>query len=511
MLFRSLDQQLFDGCHGALVRRVKNAEHLNKVINKEPPLEAINLLGVVPDLPRSSEWQGEHHWSGAFAYTVRKASVAYAMINNHESYSREDVMIKRLHKMLREAKGKDGDSSKVKFIRDIIKCHRTAPNDTRARDNRRYNYTPGTTTVLHRHVIKPLRELIGSGSHLTMDRLSFYSANYDWRTGEHMTTVRSLRAGGLGCLSAFLGRRVLIAPNKTAIANHFRHMRYNTDDSHGWIVYTCPAHLKSREAVDKAFRDAGYDVTNVMPEPKVKEVDPNFVPAPRKKAGPKRKGYLTLRASLWDKNFLLATARASKLPEVLEPVAYTILYNKGQWPGTLRGFNKEMSHLVNDLLGDKIAVVTHVQAEKLSKLGVPELSIYVKKYVDDTLSSSKEFPRYLAFGRHFQNNRLIKGICSHPILLKELGLRYYVSPETETLLQFFIGDYALDRSDLPKCYDLLEKVKTSPDVKMIQEKLENSQWNKYVNSNQIGAAMRAFPEGSKELEIPYFLIRKILS
>lgn len=313
----------------------------------------------------------------------------------------------------------------------------------------------------------------------------------------------------------------------TPIVNIYTSVRYLKDSleagvQYGNMAYNVPARCKNLDEIVQAFEDMGCEVRVKIAPPKVKpiytvaEVDPN-APIPEPKKTVKRKGYLSLR-SAWDKEeneWLLNAARANCTLDdsllVKKPIAWVQLNTKGSG-SHFDDFNSGLCHLINRRWGDKIAVVTSVQAAKLEKEGVHNVQKYVFGHVDEVLSKSKDFPRYLAFGLHLGETRtkrkesLIFNMLGHRTIMEELGLRYHISLDTHVLTAFFEDSPHL----MPLCKEMGKKVKRSPLVSMWSEKLKDSPWARFINLSTVGIALDVHSPDSPQTAIPYEIVRKLL-
>ena len=421
------------------------------------------------------------HTSGPISFTTRQAFLA------NELHSMGDVSASSvLMDRVRNA-GKQGVIGE-KFAKDI--CHRYAVAKHRSVPwgSPRNDLTP----VFHRHITQPLYALLDSTAVMSKDRLYCVLRTHRWNTPV-LTRLKDAKVDldSVTALLPFGYKKVAIGRSKSALTEHI-HGRS------GWIAY----HVQNKEqtiaAVEEAFRSIGYEVHNVIPEKEEVELDPNAPTAVRKAAAPKRKGYLSLAASQDKGDYLLLAARASDLPEITDPVAYVVLRSKAECARYFGSFERDTCAWICKTFGDKIAVVTTPQIPKMEKLGVPSVSDYINKYVDDKLSSQPDFPRYLAFNRNIENISyheeaapILLGATFRPELMKKLGLRFSLSHETAVLLVFY--RQATQRHSrgykLEKCIALAGKVRPYPGVHTLLRQIKESPWAQFVCMTTLGEVL----------------------
>ena len=174
------------------------------------------------------------------------------------------------------------------------------------------------------------------------------------------------------------------------------------------------------------------------------------------------------------------------------------------------------------MFGRKIAVITSNQIDKVEKLGIPELSKFIFAHVDDTLSASKDFPRYLAFGQHIVDNGrstpygakgVLLGITQHEPLAAQLPgnvSRFCVSAETLAYASVW-EDQDFRAKGTPKCDALNKKVKKHKDVDKLIDQIDTSPWAHYIDLSAVARALHI--RGPKEpgLAIPYQIVTHLMT
>lgn len=458
---------------------------------------------------------------GTVDFSLRNAALRFQSQNVNANTPSTVVRHKLIDHIIREG---NYNSSEIKYYKALL--HWDKAKWRFAQNVRRGNYTDNKggkfpmvdgVSIYSRHVLAPFMEKFNANPMLKRERLTF--PNRRWGSHGECRLMSKFSSNLYGIEDKDWYQ--LYQP-KVFIYSSVRYLKnamYGT--VFGTMAYLVKHNDKDKEDIIKFFTDLGYDVRVHVAEPKVREiqtreVDPN-APMPEPKKSPKRKGYLSLRSSLdIEGNFLLNTARevCTNHPEqeVKKPIAWVILNTKKGGANKLPGVNSELSHLIYKLWGDKIAVVTSVQATKLEKEGVLNVQKYVYAHVDSVLSQSKDFPRYLAFGLHLGASRrqrresLIFNMLGHKTLMDELGLRYYISMETQTFTQFFEEDPWL----MPLCQAMANKIKPSPEVQYLSERLKDSPWFRYVNCMAIGNALDLYGPDHPQTAVPYEIVRKLL-
>lgn len=457
---------------------------------------------------------------GTVDFNLRNAALRYQSQHVNGDVSSVTMRHKVIEHIIKES---NYNSLEIKYLKTLLHwdkaLHKFNQSQARYSEKDFGGLFPRVTgeAIYSRFVLYPFMEKFKANPMLSRDRLHF--PNRRWGTyGEF--TLNSKFSNGLYGID--VTDWYLMYKPKVYIYSSVRYLKDNLSGLlFGSMSYLVKHNDKDKEAIIQYFKDIGCDVRIHIAPPKereirVTEVDPN-APVVEVKKTPKRKGYLSFRSSLNNEgNFLLNTARevCTNHPEqeVKKPIAWVILNTKKEGADKLPGINSELSHLIYKLWGDKIAVVTSVQATKLEKEGVLNVQKYVYAHVDSVLSQSKDFPRYLAFGLHLGASRrqrresLIFNMLGHKTLMDELGLRYYISMETQTFTQFFEEDPRL----MPLCQAMANKIKPSPEVQYLSERLKDSPWFRYVNCTAIGNALDLYGPDHPQTAVPYEIVRKLL-
>ena len=272
------------------------------------------------------------------------------------------------------------------------------------------------------------------------------------------------------------------------------------------------------------LKELGYDVKTHFPE-KVKTsrkptlaVDGTPLPETPKKPRKKKDAYYTLQHS-WssvDKDFLLSRARTQCTTETLvsDPVAYVVLNNKSEGSYSFGYMRKELCRHVNKMFGHQIAVVTSVQADKLSQKGVPKVEEFINKYIDEQLVNSPDLKRYLA-GAYFYSNsyrtleKLIYTLCFHPEFINSLGIRLHINPDMAGLIKLAHND-SYDFSKYKETSKLIDKIKHNKKLTQLKERLENPKYYYMLGDSGIYSCLSSYTPGSPEVQPAYELLRLAL-
>jgi hypothetical protein len=452
----------------------------NKLISEETIVEPSNFANHI-QLPRITS---EQHPTGIIAYTTRRAFLNHEL-QRSTSVSPNVLVVKRLEKLVKEAR------IPVKFGNALLKKAKYAKNIS----TKRSYFTSSYEAIIHKYLTLPLNNLIAQDEKLTKDRLYYTFSRYSYRSFELIRPSKlSITHGDVEKAVSFAFKRAVVGRSKTAIQDFLSDQEY----PNGWVAYLCQNNEKTIQAITDGLVGLGYDVRNVIPEKVVEEIDP-LAPKPvRKPAAPKRKGFLSLLSSFnpVTETFLLSTARANATPEseVHDPVAYVVLNNSTECPTVFSKLSGKSAQLVATHFGDKIAVVISTQVQKLIDKGMPEVSAFIGNYVDAALSTRPDFPRYLAFGKlakdkqyRADTHKFLGSIIRHEKVMSDLGLRFYITPETDMLITFYEESqhrqfYALD---LPKCRALVAKVKPYPGYDTLVHKIDSSPWKYFLDMDHV--------------------------
>jgi hypothetical protein len=450
--------------------------------NKALREEKLDLNSFARDLP-VARFKNRTHSTGALSFTTRQAFLSHALQQKGE-VSASVVLEKRI-----KHAGKQGLLDHH-FAKDIHKRLASAKYARVAWGVPRIDLT----RVFHKHVTQPAYALLETEPVLTKDRLYCVLQTGYW-ANPGLTKLKDAKVALENALwlLPFGVKRVILGRSKTAITDALDSS--NKDQRGGWLAYHVQNNEKIIAKVEAAFIAAGYEVKNVIPVKEEVEFDP-LAPVVVRKATPKRKGYLSLAASVDGNAYLLNAARASDLPEITDPVAYVVLRNKAESAWYFSSFERGVCQWICENFGDKIAVVTSPQIPKMEKLGVPSVTDYINKYVDDTLSARPDFPRYLAFARNIENVSyhekaapVLLGAIRRPELMEKLGLRFSISPETAFLLTYYRTTATRRGYKLDKCDSLAGKVKPYPGTAALLSKINNSPWRQFVCLPTVGETL----------------------
>lgn len=489
---------------------------VNQAIYREPAKKA--FLGLVqPDQHRPQvDLVANRRGEELYAFTLRKASLIYLLDQDRGNLTDREITLKRLRQLIRL-----GQVEKP-FAKALLKAaHRTA-------GNHHYMGIHGThpmMPILSKFITYPLYQRLDQEKKLLKrERLLFArAAGYN---SVELLPFKKLDLVTINRGLAYLDKRVLLARNKTAAMDWLsRRSRHNGETREGYLVYLVTSREETVTKAEQVFTDLGYAVSKHLPETEAQPVcAEDAEPKTRKPAAPRRKGYLTLAQS-WnpvEKTFLLSTAREKAVPGqgIQDPVAWVTLNNKSEGAFGFRYLGSETCQAIHQLWGERIAVVTAVQADTLIKQGVPEVTAYVAQHVDEALSSAKDFPRYLAFAKevgenaHYDKlNKILRHMVKHEDLMRTLGLRFHLSAQTEMLLTFYTRTWTStdDRMKyLPQCQALAEKVKDSGLAAPLRQRMVHSPWRQFLNMDELGNVLQSAAPGSQAAKIACELTLNLL-
>lgn len=462
------------------VAKVSSKQIIQARTNKLVSEEVINEPSKFKEYLQLPRVTSEQHPTGVIAYTTRRAFLNHELRKSTQVRP-DELVVKRLAKLVKEA------TIPVKFGNALLKRAKYHERNPAIKSH----FSKSYEAIVHKYVTLPLNNLIAQEKKLTKDRLYYTFSRYSFRSfGLIRPNKLSIPAGDAVKAISFAFKRAVVGRSKTAIQDFLSAQK----DPNGWVVYLTQNSEKTIQTITDGLVGLGYDVHNVIPEKVVEEIDP-LAPKPvRKPAAPKRKGFLSLTDSFdpATKTFLLRTARANSTPgsEVHDPVAYVVLTSSTEDPQQFSRLSDKTSQLIATQFGDKIAVVISTQVQKLIDKGVPEVAAFVANYVDDALSARPDFPRYLAFAKLAKDNqrrvdahKFLGSIARHEKLMNDLGLRYYITPETDMLITFYEESQHkyYQTLDLPKCRALYGKIKPYPDYDKLVHKIENSPWKHFLD------------------------------
>ena len=212
----------------------------------------------------------------------------------------------------------------------------------------------------------------------------------------------------------------------------------------------------------------------------------------------------------------MSRARTQYTTETLvsDPVAYVVLNNKSEGSYSFGYMRKELCRHVNKMFGHQIAVVTSVQADKLSQKGVPKVEAFINKYIDEQLVNSPDFKRYLA-GAYFYSKsgympeKLIYTLCFHPEFINSLGIRLHINPDMAGLIKLANND-SYDFSKYREATKLIDKIKHNKKLTQLKERLESSKYYHMLGTSGIHSYLTSYAPGSPEVQPAYELLRLAL-
>ena len=515
-----------------LMTRQLSMSQANKIIKAAPTPVHPSVLGENVRLPVIRGACAEHA-SGPYAFQLRKAAINHSISQRSLVIEGDKLVLKWAHHYVNTRTYGEKHVGKA-FLKACRQYHAASSGRTNAGFNLgRKSGVPIDQILqatLMKHITSPLLAAVRANDKMDIQQLTYVDQTYRHRPELRFVNPLRKEVGGIEYMMSYLFKRVLLARSKTAIKQFFDKRRYQNNElmQEGWVVYHLPVSDKHYDAIEKTFTDLGYEVHKYIPARTVrtaKEVDPNAPIAP-KKAAVKRKGYLPLSAAFDGKEYLLTTARSSVVPSnpehhVFDPIAYVVLYPSSGPARRISDFSEESSYQVLKIWGKKIAVVTSNQIEKLEAKGIPEVSKYVHQYVDDTLSSAPDFPRYVAFARSVRQSTgrvegrdgILRYMLNHTELTDSFPFkfRFNLSLETEMLVTFFEDDsHYGSRKKLPKCLALSEKIPVSKMVQKLRDVIKRSEWEKYVCMDSVGMALKQKAPGDAKLAVPYEIVRQLM-
>lgn len=505
--------------------RQVSATQINKIIpterNLRLPGDLSREIVLTATMGTSQTMAG-----GPYNFDARKAAVSFAVSRRSLRYENDKLTLKRLKNSIYH-----GNVDKTLGKHFMKACH----NYLGYISGKARHLIPVTADshlrkALHKHVTWPLMDAIKANDFMDMTMMHYTEQRWS-RSMCRLVNPWKITLGGVDNLIGFLTPRILLARSKKAI-EEFMSRRVHLEPQNntaGWMVYQLPKSEKHYEDIKAVFVGLGYEVHTYLPvteraERAKKSDDPNWVPAV-KKVAPKRKGYLTLASSRTGSNeFLLSHAREKCKPEahITDPIAYVILNAGTEYQRKRFGSfgEADVCQLICEVFGKKIAVITTTQVEKIEKLGVPELSTFIYQHVDDTLAAAKDYPRYLAFGRHVatDHNRpqgadgILQGLTQHHDLAASLPgkFRFCVSAETLSLARFQALE-GFRNKGMPKCEELAKKIPVSKEVRKLLTQVRNSPWANYVDLDKVAVALHRKAPNDPALAIPYEIVTHLMT
>lgn len=347
--------------------------------------------------------------------------------------------------------------------------------------------------------------------------------------GYHMGTMYRTMLEGYtstsSILEGFCDKKAVIGRSIKEVAD-FLEQKFRFKHALVYVVLVGSSKESELRAVsaELMLKELGYDVKTHFPE-KVKTTrkptlaaDGTPLPEAPEKPRKKKDAYYTLQHS-WspvDKDFLLSRARTHYTTETLvsDPVAYVVLNNKNEGSYSFGYMCRDLCCYVNNLFGHQIAVVTSVQAEKLSQKGVPKVEEFINKYIDEQLVNSPDFKRYLAGAylysdSNYMPEKLVYTLCYHPEFINSLGIRLHINPDMAALIKLAKKD-SYDFSKYREASKLINKIKYNNKLTKLKERLETSKYYHLLGASSIHSYLTSYAPGSPEVQPAYELLRLAL-
>lgn len=347
--------------------------------------------------------------------------------------------------------------------------------------------------------------------------------------GYHMGTMYRTMLEGYSATSSllegFIEKKAVIGRSIKEVADFLeKEFRFKHALVHVVLVGSTKESELRAVAAELMLQELGYDVQTYFPE-KVKATrkpvlaaDGTPLPQAPEKPRKKKDAYYTLQHS-WspvDKDFLLSRARTQYTAETMvsDPVAYVVLNNKNEGASNFGYMASELCRYVNKVFGHQIAVVTSVQAEKLSEKGVPKVEKFINNYIDEQLANSPDFKRYLAGAylysdSNYMPEKLIYTLCYHPEFINSLGIRLHINPDMAGLIKLAKKD-SYDFSKYKEASKLIGKIKSNKKLEQLKDRLENSKYYRMLGTSGIHSYLTSYAPGSPEVQPAYELLRLAL-
>jgi len=380
-----------------------------------------------------------------------------------------------------------------------------------------YKIRHDAPSLLFRHLQLPFQEALKKVPELEGIKYQVYMNNGSFHFGYFEKTYVDMYRNHKD-LVRMLSKRALIARNQKEANEYFRSHAATRNNT--YLVMYVGANKKSdalKDVATQLIERLGYPVEVHLPERIKKERDPTQSVKQAVKCK-KKKGYLSLAHSYnsFNESFLLSTAREHFTEDTLidTPLAWVTLNSKGDLDSRFARFNTSTSRLINKHWGDKIAVVTAVQATKLKEQGIENVTDFLVKYADEKLAATPDIKRFAAFAKHVSdryddNHKILFNMCFHEDLMKSLGLRFHISQESAVLMKV-CREIDSSMSRFEKCKEAMKHVKPHPKVKTCLDKLHASPWADFIDLNHLRHSLAETTPGSAECEIPYTILRHLL-
>jgi len=440
---------------------------------------------------------------GRFSTTIKQASMQVAARHLGSRIPSELMQKRMLQELVRRG--------------EVFKPMAKALLRLNGLDLGRWHNRKAGRSLVSRYLDYPLKQALSAAPELGELKFQIYLNNGSWTYGYFCPTYVAAFEERRD-ITVMLNKRALITRNQKQANEYFQKTpatRFRT-----YLVMYVGYNKKSeetKELINTFLKQQGYAVEVHLPE-RVRVVRDPTLPKKEPMRRKKKDGYLSLTHSYNNVNrkFLLSHARENFTDETLveDPIAWVILRPNGDNSTKVERFDAATSRLIQQQWGDRIAVVTNTQANKLKEQGIENVTKFLTKYADEKLSTSQDIKRFAAFARHLQpryydKHKILFNACFHEELMKSMGLRFHISPENAVLMKICRNmDQVL--SSFEKCKEATQHVKEHPLLKTCKEKMETSPWADFIDLNHLANVMEEVSPGSAECEIPYTLVRNLL-
>jgi hypothetical protein len=327
-------------------------------------------------------------------------------------------------------------------------------------------------------------------------------------------------------LQGFYDKKAVIGRSIKEVADYLeQEFRYKDALVHVVLVGSGKEADLRAVAAELMLQELGYDVQTHFPE-KVKATrkptlaaDGTPLPDLPEKPRKKRDAYYTLAHSYCDidRTFLLSRAREKFTTDtmVTDPVAYVVLNNRSEGARGFRNWIGDTCREINKLFGERIAVVTTVQAGKMAEKGVPRVDDFFNKFIEEKLLASADFKRYVAGAYQFADQsyhsgrRVAYAMCFHPELMQSLNLRLHVNKEEATFIHL-AREVSSDFCQFPEVAKLIEKIKPNQKMSEVVRRMESSGYFHYFSASALANALSSYTPDNPKIQPVYELIRLTL-
>lgn len=434
----------------------------------------------------------------------RKAGLARTL----EQGVRLDENVELVKKIKALIQRKEGD---LPFLKKLVKVLVTPQTG--------YNRRKDIRSLLARFVVYPLNQARKEFESLEGVRTMIYQIDGGFTGQMFRNHSEAFRESNY--LNQFLVKKALIARNAKDAEEYLDgELSYKHASVLVWIVgSTKKSDQRTLDIIDMMAK-LGYDTDMYLPEKEkvVREAsavtDEVKEPTKRRKKGT----FYSLTHSYNPENrgYLLSHARENYTEDTLiaDPVAWVVLDNKSGDYRSLERLSSTTSKMVMEKWGNQIAVVTTAQSVALMKKGIESVTKFLTKHIDDKLSATPEFKRYLAFAYHFEGNyrnvdKVLYAMSFHPKFMSAVGLRFGISSDTALYIKVCTDNY--NRFDgYPKCSELMKVVKKHPKVDELKNKIIHHRVVDFIDLNSLAAYLEGYGEDAKEIPGAYEVLQLLL-